>query len=326
MRNNDAIFTRFNSSTVNTTSNAGFMLGIKPIDPLYIGVSVPSIAQLGGAGWPDTVGGYWYLEEKDGDPVDFTDRKTAGNLVHTYEKIQFGVGYTIANIGLVRAQYVGASYIFSNTEFDGDLFWRDNSKVRRIEAAFAYTGMAGLVIDVGGKVPLSFKTLEVTGFDYDTGKKDGDGNAIKAAIRKKIDGDITYQAPFQVSLGAGYTADALDIKGRVDVQFGGSAKHDNGEYNLGPEISAHLWPSYNLGFATAGLDVGFNFYGDDTLEVTGKEDQTTKGGYQFGIGAWLKKSIGSCSIKGGLGLSLGERNEVKQPTVFSVPIIFDYSF
>ncbi|MDR1302699.1 MAG: hypothetical protein LBK43_09570, partial [Treponema sp.] len=201
--------------------------------------------------------------------------------------------------------------------WDQGTFWQDNLKVRRIEAAFAYTGMAGLVIDVGVKVPLSFNTYEVTG---------APGLATGTDRVKIIDGDTTFQAPFQVSLGAGYTADALDIKGRVDAQFGGSAKEDNREYKLGPEISAHLWPSYNLGFATAGLDVGFNFYGDDTLEVTGQDDKTTKGGYQFGIGAWLKKSIGSCSIKGGLGLSLSERNEVKQPTVFSVPIIFDYSF
>jgi hypothetical protein len=335
MKDPDGIFSRFKSNTVGD-SDVGFMLGIKPIDPLFIGVSVPSVVQLG-AGFPDTVTGkYTYWEVDDDKLQSEWSINTEGNVAHTYEKIQIGAGYTIENIGLFRAQYVGASYIYDSKTYANGFgtFWQNNLNVRRIEAAFAYTGMAGLVIDVGGKVPLSFKTLEVTGFDYDTGKTDEDGNAIKAAIRKKIiDGDWTYQAPFQVSLGAGYTADALDIKGRVDVQFGGSAKYDktDGEYNLGPDINVHLWPSYNLGFATAGLDVGFNYIGKNTNEDgdvigEGPGSDGEKGGYKFGIGAWLRKSIGSCSIKGGLGLSLGEVHGEKQPTVFSVPIIFDYSF
>jgi hypothetical protein len=302
-----------------------------------------------GAGFPDTVTGkYTYWEVDDDKSLSDWSINTEGNAAHTYEKIQIGAGYTIENIGLFRAQYVGASYIYDRETFAKNAFWQNNLNVRRIEAAFAYTGMAGLVIDVGGKVPLPFKTLEVTDYILSTGDEtitgtivDQSGASSTVTIKtgekietgrvKIIDGDITYQAPFQVSLGAGYTADALDIKGRVDVQFGGSAKHDNWEYNLGPNINVHLWPSYNLGFATAGLDVGFNFLGKNTDkegDVIGKgTSKEEKGGYQFGIGAWLKKSVGSCSIKGGLGLSLGENvYGEKLNTVFSVPIIFDYSF
>ena len=55
-------------------------------------------------------------------------------------------------------------------------------------------------------------------------------------------------------------------------------------------------------------------------------DVTDKGGYKFGIGAWLRKAYGGASIKGGLALSLGEVNEKKQATVFSIPVIFDYTF
>ncbi|MHB9293867.1 hypothetical protein Holit_02986 [Hollandina sp. SP2] len=310
MKNPDGMFTRFSSG------NAGFMLGLTPIEPLYIGVSVPSVVQFT-AGFPDTVGSY-YSYEGDTTPTaaDADDFTKVGNVIHTYEKIQAAVGYTIPNIGLFRVQYVGASHI------DPEGLWTNPLNVRRIEAAFAFTGMKGLVIDVGGKVPLAFDTYEnAKAYEWDN---DGDGKD-NIPITHKVTGGTKYQAPFQVSLGAGYTADALDIKGRVDAQFGASKKMDNYEKNPGLDVNVHLWPSYNLGFATAGLDVGFNFIGD-TEEKIGDTTTTTEGGYQFGIGAWLKKAYGSASIKGGLALSLGEKGGNKLPTVFSVPIIFDYSF
>jgi hypothetical protein len=297
------------------------MLGLTPIEPLYIGVSVPSVVQITGNNPDKVTGGYKYYEV---DGTSTSEEKTGGNAAHTYEKIQVGAGFTIANIGLVRAQYVGASYIRAVSDYDTgrSKFWTNNLNVRRIEAAFAYTGMTGLVVDVGAKIPLAFKTFEVT--DYPI-------SSTSNVRAKVIDSDTTFQAPFQVSLGAGYTAGALDVKGRVDAQFAGSRKDDNAEYNIGLNINAHLTPSYNLGFATAGLDVGFEFLGENT-DKDGKVYNKTatsdgdKGGYRFGVGAWLRKAYGGASIKGGLGLRLGEVDGTKEALVFSVPIIFDYSF
>jgi hypothetical protein len=317
------------------------MLGLTPIEPLYIGVSVPSVVQIKG-GNPDSVlGRYEYYENdayfhaENGKTIIAPaglEPKTAGNVAHTYEKIQVGAGFTIANIGLIRAQYVGASYIYGYTENTGwaDIPWQDNTKARRIEAAFAFTGMEGLVVDVGAKIPLAFKTIEYTDA-YSISK---DGKTTPYSVR--VEGDTTYQAPYQVSLGAGYTAGALDVKGRVDAQFAGSAKDDKNktEDNLGLNINAHLTPSYNLGFATAGLDVGFEFLGEDT-DKDGKVQPGTnaageaikkEGGYRFGVGAWLRKAYGGASIKGGLGVHLGEVHGTKEAMVISVPIIFDYSF
>ncbi|MDR2632116.1 MAG: hypothetical protein LBC51_00645 [Treponema sp.] len=338
MKDADGIFSRFKSTNWagGDVSEVGFMLGITPIEPLFIGVSVPSVDQLVSA-TPDRTKSYPYYEKENNTWK--AKQTTTGNVLTTYEKIQAGLGFTIENIGLIRAQYVGASYIFDMKTFNAGTFWQDPLKVRRIEAAFAFTGMQGLVIDLGGKIPLGFKTYEITDFEIESATdpiytidnsttptptvKVTPGTLAETG-RVLIEDDTTYQAPYQISLGAGFTADALDIKGRVDALVGGNAKTDNWEYNLGPQINVHLWPSYNLGFATAGLDVGFNFIGDS--EVKSGTTTTTKGGYQFGIGAWLKKTYGASSIKGGLALSLGEVNEVKQSTVFSIPIIFDYSF
>jgi hypothetical protein len=350
MKDPDHIFSRFKSTSWGTdnTSEVGFMLGISPMTPLFIGVSVPSVVQFG-AGFPDLTGGSYTYYEWDNDTGKVKDGEptTAGNVAHAYEKIQAGVGYTIENIGLVRAQYVGASYI----DVGGDT-WKNPLAVRRIEAAFAFTGMSGLVIDVGGKIPLAFSTYEETKtIKAATTAKDAQGNDIldssgnkllteKAVTRLvRVTDGTTYQAPFQVSLGVGYTLDSLDIKARVDAQFMGKATAKNdAEYNIGPYINAHLWPSYKLdSFSeglSAGLDLGFEFIGEDTNKdgdviVINKDSETVEknGGTRFGIGAWIKKAYGGASIKGGLAYHVGsEVHSEKEPGAFSIPIIFEYSF
>jgi hypothetical protein len=325
MKDPDHIFSRFKS---NWSGTVGFMLGITPIEPLYIGVSVPGLDQFT-AGFPDTTGFYYKYDGKSTDGPTYNKEKVTkvGNVAHTYEKIQVGLGYTIANIGLVRAQYVGASHI--NPE-DQDL-WKDPLKVRRIEAAFAFTGMEGLVVDVGGKIPLAFNTYEET--ETDAWDHDEDDKTAKQTLYFRTTDGYTYQAPFQASLGVGFTGiENLDIKARVDAQLLGSRKKDNTEFNIGPYINVHLWPSYNLGFATAGLDVGFEYIGADTDKDGNVQDKSEtssrrNGGTRFGIGAWLKKSYGGASIKGGLAYHLAsEVHSTKEPGVFSIPIIFDYTF
>ncbi|MHB9293022.1 hypothetical protein Holit_02139 [Hollandina sp. SP2] len=316
MKDADGIFSRFKS---NWTGNVGFMLGLTPIEPLYIGVSVPGLDQIaaGSGNLTDLTGKYTYYEYDMDDTSSTSEPTTVGNALRTYEKIQAGIGYTIPNIGLVRAQYVGASHIIPENSEDAFKWWTNNLNVRRIEAAFAFTGVSGLVVDVGGKVPLAFTTYEQ---DYSS-DFDSNPNTPDTTIRLKVTNGTKYQAPFQVSLGAGFTADALDIKGRVDAQFGGYTEYEDDKTEKGFDVNVHLWPSYNLGFATAGLDVGFNYIGETETNGT----TSNKGGYQFGAGLWLKKAYGGASIKGGLALSLGEVDEVKR-TVFSVPIIFDYTF
>jgi hypothetical protein len=328
MKDPDAIFSRFKSNwgdnSVNT-SDVGFMLGLTPIEPLFIGVAVPKLEFFSGG---DTAAfrtsRYTYTEY--GTPPG--EAKTVGNIAHTYEKIQIGAGYTIGNIGLFRAQYVGASYLISSGKFaeafpnspgtadPAKLIWLNPLNVRRIEAAFAFTGVEGVVVDLGAKIPLEIGTFDVVTLATSTN--------VASSIR--YTDYLKIQAPYQVSLGAGYTADALDIKGRVDAQFGGSIKADGLEYTHGVNINVHLWPSYNLGFATAGLDVGFELIGENETKEGSVTSTPDKGGYKFGIGAWLKKAYGASTIKGGLALSLGERNEEKLATVFTVPVIFEYSF
>ncbi|MFA6506272.1 MAG: hypothetical protein WCT14_09250 [Treponemataceae bacterium] len=66
----------------------------------------------------------------DTDTTDYAE--TASNV---YQKVQAGAGYTIDKVGLIRAQYVGK--------------WASKA----INVAFAYTGMAGLVVDAGIFIP-----------------------------------------------------------------------------------------------------------------------------------------------------------------------------
>jgi len=81
-------------------ANKGLFLELKPVDGLFVGAVV----------------------------------NTAALASDAFEAVQAGVGYTLKDIGLVRAGYYGDAA-------SGDF----------IQAAFAYTGMAGLTADLGFK-------------------------------------------------------------------------------------------------------------------------------------------------------------------------------
>jgi hypothetical protein len=117
---NDAIFQRF-------YPKAGMILELTPAEGLFIAAALDSSTVLvkADAGPPVVV-------EVDSDLVS-----------DVYKAIQIGAGYTIANVGLARFQYIG-------TAVTGDK--------GMIQAAFNYTGMAGLGLDVGVTYPLNSDT------------------------------------------------------------------------------------------------------------------------------------------------------------------------
>jgi hypothetical protein len=254
-----------------------------------------------------------------------------------YQRIQAGVGYEIQNIGLVRAQFVGANSKGKwNYTYEGDRITGINIKdplpinAPRIEAAFAYTGMEGLVLDLGLKfwIPVSDWTTD----EWDPIKQE------YIVLDQENTHTGSYWKGVQVSLGAGYTAGDIGINGRIDAKFAQSYTHD-GDYgndlSLPFNLNVHLWPSYNLGFATIGLDFGLEFIGTTTFTQVAAEttDEEYKGGLRVGFGLWLQKAFGPSSIKLGLayrvGSEFGEKDKPghwKEPGVLSIPIVFDYSF
>jgi hypothetical protein len=157
---NDNIFQRFYPKT-------GLLLGITPIDAVYIGAAIDSAG---------------------------TDNAVPGN--DPYNTIQVAGGYTIANVGLARVQYI--------------------AKQQFIQAAFAYTGTAGLTIDVGGKY--------------------------------SIDSTVAQSAN-KVALGFKYAADAFSVVGQDYFTFDGQ---DYLWVNAGYNLSAALTGGLEVTYATAG--------------------------------------------------------------------------
>jgi hypothetical protein len=327
MKSPDEIFTRFqgqsiswtnagnNNNPPNTLNNSGgFAISLTPIEGLFVGVGVPGLISVDASG---------------ADHTDWIKQKA----LYAYQYVQAGVGYEIGGIGLARVQYVGAKPSIDFFEEDGTTPKPDYGvdydgsgiKAQKLEVAFAFTGMEGLVIDLGAKIPFGFKEPTANVGIWD---EEPDSNPFFK--------DITWQAPFQVSLGAGFKTGAINILARIDTKFAGSVKYDGSipwEYHLPFILNAHLWPSYDLGFATVGVDFGLEFVGKTTDkdgdvigEVSGVTDGKN-GGVRVGFGGWIKKTIGGCSIRGGLAYRLGtEVNSEKEVAALTVPILFSYSF
>jgi hypothetical protein len=322
MKSPDEIFTRFQGQR--GSGGGGFGISLTPLEGLFVGVGVPGLISV---------------EASGADHTDLVQRKA----LYAYQNIQAAVGYEIGGIGLARIQYVGAKPSVKGL-YDGypnswnplsttDLVY-DGSGItaQKLEVAFAFTGMEGLVIDLGAKIPFGFKDLKPeTGLWYD------ESDSIPEIK------DITWQAPFQVSLGAGFTTGPINILARIDTKFAGSVKYDGNdlivlgmiggkEANLPFILNAHLWPSFDLGFASVGVDFGLEFIGKTTNEdgdVIGENPTSDglKGGVRVGFGAWIKKTLGGCSIRGGLAYRLGtEVNSAKEKAALTVPILFSYSF
>jgi hypothetical protein len=211
----------------------------------------------------------------------------ADNIGDAYkDHLQFGVGYVIPEIGHVRLQYVG--------EKDGYIpaagTVSDQINAKRMEAAFAFTGVPDLIIDTGIKI---YFPVTISG--------------------------ATVQKAFQAALGAKYTMDDLSLVGRIDTTFGQSVKDSSSESSTGIGLRINLIPSYKLSFAEVGGDIGIKLV-PGTETKAGNQSITSEGGVEFGIGAWIKKSLGSGHIKTGFTLKPGKN------TVFTIPVLLEYYF
>lgn len=112
----DAYFTRF-------YPKAGIVVSSTPTEGLFLAAALDA--------------GVWDADKLDVDGDGNTTELTAqmGLTEDMFKTIQIGGGYTIADVGLVRAQYIGG--------LDKKPAW--------LEAAFAYTAMEGVLVDAGVK-------------------------------------------------------------------------------------------------------------------------------------------------------------------------------
>lgn len=243
-----------------------------------------------------------------------------------YERTQGAISYNIKNVGLIRAQYVGANKVMGAMNPAGS--GRKDATAPRIEAAFLLSMVNNLTLDIGGKVPLLVKGSEVNNWVTI------DSTNVVAYLWQKADPNskAEWQNPYQASIGVKYVMldnNALTLWGRVDGKFGGYYDDGTDKVNFGPEINLHLNPYYNLGFMTLGLDVGFGFIGKSTNDIaTYNGGKDLDGGTRFGAGIYALKQLNpTCSVKGGFAYSAGTKvNGVQEDAVFSIPVVLDYTF
>lgn len=297
MMDGNSIFSRFDVG-------AGALLTIKPVDGLFIGAK----ADFGGN---NLSGGF---------PNDFSAATLAKE---GYRNNQFAVGYTIPDIGLVRAQFIGTDHSLSRQlnsaaytaaalsalGNSGLTFFPivNGIKANEAQVAFALTAIDDLIIDVGFKYPFALKDTAL------------------GAI------DVTVQKPLHAAVGVSFAAGDFDIKGRVDADFGGSVKAKStlgsAEHSIPAVFNFHILPKYNLGFASVGVELGLIVYGP-AKQIKPVETKV-EGGAAFGAGLWLFKSLGNGTAQ--VGVSFQPNSEYFKKTSYSqgfiaIPLLFEYSF
>jgi hypothetical protein len=284
----------------------GFLLLLTPLKGLTVGLNLPSMGQAVYSAYTATMGAQW------GDPQSVAK--------YVWGNAQAAIGYEVEGIGHIRAQYVGVKDGIIN----GDGKWELNDYVyyepnSRIEAAFAYTGVQGLTLDLGFKyyLPSDQSTRSYNGVWSDYAK----GMALGLGAR--------YSGGGYGGFGPG----SFTIEGRIDGAFGGKYKitpygppgSSSQDAENGVNLNAHLSPSYNLGICTVGGDFGFELQGDSKRDGTENKDGYTR----FGVGAWVQKDLGIAKyIKAGVGATLPytDNTDKEHGVVISVPIIFQYVF
>ncbi|MDR2094130.1 MAG: hypothetical protein LBP76_01255 [Treponema sp.] len=260
-----------------------------------------------------------------------------------WQNTQAAVAYDLPNIGLVRVQFVGSPLVSPSESETKKYEAVINGKLQeieittkeagepgfnahRFELAFAYTGMEGLTIDVGGRVYLPVKDpqfdadlwndkYEVKNYSY----WKGIGFALGA---KYVTGALTAN----FIIGASGIADTVTNEMEV-----GKKKETTNAFVLKPYVAVQ----YKLNDTfTAQLEGGVQFTGDKeektTIGGTSTTD-TTEGALAYGFGLGLQTTLApDCTIKTGLtfvgGTTPGTPDNKDLHGVFSVPIIFSVSF
>ena len=326
-------------------SQVGAMVSSR-INRFYFGVNMPCI-------WPFNIdpGSWSNLFTNHGvyevvfNPGGSTNPGKFNNL-RAWERLQFGVGYFIHDLGLARLQFVGDHYGF-HTNFFNNI--RNIQLVNqpleiyspRVEAAFYFDReSSGLNFDIGFKYYFPFTADKVKTFRQNSLF---DENEVLYIFEQHYDTaveDFRVQPNFQVSIGANYNLWGLLLRGRVDTRFGGSfeqtklagADVSNQKISFPFEINAHLYPQYNLGFMNLIFNIGVAWTGAHLQggNVYKKTDDLAgwDGGLRVGYGIFGQRTFRRRSfIRAGFTYRHGfEVNGFREDRVFSIPIEVQSTF
>ena len=334
---NEGIFERF-------WSNGGpaLMLSSEPVKNLFIGAMVkvrdkytnnPNDTQYGGAGIPKS-------------SIWFNNTNVSNVLAKdAFRFTQVGVGYNFPGIGFARLQFFGGFgkdkledlqeltdmntgnlpvAPGSGTFFD---FLKTRDQAMKIQGAFAYTGIEGLLVDIGATfwLPVRYEGKVINRY-------------TKAAVLDIKEGGSWNG--IRLGIGAAYSIGAFELAVRNDMNFGGYEQRY--VYNAGPgapeqrnlkstdgiQLVSRLSPSYNFSFATLGLDFGIGVKGRSISERGNRVDDQVA---SWGIGASIRRSFGSAHFITGLAYTSpiyvgGNKYKYNNPGYLSIPILMWMNF
>jgi hypothetical protein len=289
------------------------------------------------------------------------------SALNVFKAGQYAIGYRIPDVGLARFQFIGGNRQVNRwVDRSGGSAVQDspmqlvvgvnNGQENAIintdvyEGAFLYDGLEGLRVDLGFKASAAFSVKD---FDFDVypAVYNRDENKTYDAIpSNKL--EYTIQLPYVLALGASWRPGflpELGLSGRVDLSFGGVRENsDLGiKIEYGYVINAWLIPTYAFSSNfTAGLDLGVEVHGEDTISETGKTPdpgQTAPSKYvDFGFAPWVDIGVGGGKVRIGVVVMLPGRDVYnynagsatyrnsprfkKGVPVISTPISFTYSF
>jgi hypothetical protein len=290
--NKDRIFTRIQP-------RGGALFLTKPMEGLSIYASVdPGLGTLS-AIFPDP----------NATPAVVGIASVASDV---YKRVQVGLGYEIAGIGLARVQYVGhtGNPVITNLQLVGvgntATFDEVTYNAPIIEAAFKVTALEGLTLDIGGKIPIPGK----------------ENNTVW--------GDLTVQRNFELNLAGDYKAgSSFGVNFGIFGAFGGSIVSDrqNSErLDTAPTFGLGVEPYFFLAGldSTLGVAMTLGVIGDGDIVPQNKFKEST----DFALGAWISKDFGPGHIKTGLSYVFPTYRDNKNGTVgyFSWPIILELGF
>jgi hypothetical protein len=270
-------------------------------------------------------GGVFLLQPVEGLVIGAVFNTDASDFDESYKHFQVGAGYTIGNIGVIRAQFLAGSNdgtlggSSTTTPDPIQIAGKDSNgqdvtityqppavptktdlsfgTSNRIQAAFALTAVEGLTVDIGGTIPLGY-----------------------------TEADDDYQDAIGVDVGAKFAAGDFSILGRVDVFLGKSYTNASDEkYEYGLDLYGFVEPAYKIGTVTIAADVAVQFTGEDTSTITASPAK--EGGLKLGAGAWLGFPLGNGDLKLGVMAQLPtDYDGGKEDLVVSLPISLQYSF
>ena len=220
-----------------------------------------------------------------------------------YKGIHTAIGYEIKGIGLARLGYVGGG---SETDPQGKVGnaaqnW-DFSYDRRVEAAFMFNMVPGVLADFGFKYSLEKNpgVLEQPGFSLEN--------------------------PLYLALGVVYSGvENLKVGLAIDGHFAGKAEREKGTDADGniimytfsaPQIAFNIYPSYNIGFCDIGADFTFGIQMGKQEGINNKR--------MLGFGVYGHKPYGHGNVR--LGIYANAPMNEGQKWGMSVPLWITYSF